>query len=314
MGSLSCWVPFFITIVCVAHGHGPVGGKGLGSTDDAPRQRTFWPVCAGSLVIIICIAIVLLQRTPDTSSPVPDAERHIIQAFDTYCADYGTLQDSGSFPIPDGLPSGIWRVIEHRCGSGHGLRDLDLLFELNTGQVSGSGVDDIGRYKIEGIFDSQFGSSIAFRKKYTRGSLNDHGIAHPENTGHEVEYHATRAGPSLGQGFRGTWYMKLSDFQGDGKFDLWPMKCDRASASDCADPEKMQGPAFKVKKRFSCVICFKNPVNTSLMPCGHIAACSECIHKLAQPKTCPICCDFITHLAGPDGSIQGETNMYTAVP
>ena len=38
----------------------------------------------------------------------------------------------------------------------------------------------------------------------------------------------------------------------------------------------------------TCKICFQEEVNTVLVPCGHIVACSKCAERL-QEKPCPIC-------------------------
>ena len=38
----------------------------------------------------------------------------------------------------------------------------------------------------------------------------------------------------------------------------------------------------------TCKICHQEQINTVLVPCGHIVACSKCAERL-QEKPCPIC-------------------------
>ena len=41
-----------------------------------------------------------------------------------------------------------------------------------------------------------------------------------------------------------------------------------------------------LKDQLLCKICFDNPVKITMVPCGHLATCSECSKPLQQ---CPIC-------------------------
>jgi len=36
----------------------------------------------------------------------------------------------------------------------------------------------------------------------------------------------------------------------------------------------------------ACVVCLTNKLNTCILDCGHVCACSACVEAL---KTCPLC-------------------------
>ena len=39
-----------------------------------------------------------------------------------------------------------------------------------------------------------------------------------------------------------------------------------------------------------CKICFDAPINTVLVPCGHLCVCLECSKRLVgSSRVCPIC-------------------------
>ena len=40
------------------------------------------------------------------------------------------------------------------------------------------------------------------------------------------------------------------------------------------------------REQFDCKICYEFPANTVILPCGHMASCSQCISSLTK---CPIC-------------------------
>jgi hypothetical protein len=43
---------------------------------------------------------------------------------------------------------------------------------------------------------------------------------------------------------------------------------------------------YRVVDGIECVVCFEGSINTVLVPCGHVALCSGCAHRLSA---CPIC-------------------------
>jgi len=49
-------------------------------------------------------------------------------------------------------------------------------------------------------------------------------------------------------------------------------------------------------KQNFCKICFENPVNVSLAPCGHRVMCSRCCEEFKKKKmfSCPICRHYIS--------------------
>jgi hypothetical protein len=77
---------------------------------------------------------------------------------------------------------------------------MDLNLEFSKGQVSGDGVDDIGRFLVKGRFDA------AQREcHWTKSYLG----------GHDVYYRGFREG----KGIWGTWEITI---QYHGGFHIWP--------------------------------------------------------------------------------------------
>ena len=57
------------------------------------------------------------------------------------------------------------------------------------------------------------------------------------------------------------------------------------------EQEEVNAPQKKKRRvqeeEETCKICFNGPINSVLVPCGHVFACMRCAERLAS--TCPIC-------------------------
>eukprot|EP00929_Paragymnodinium_shiwhaense_P094941 TRINITY_DN55830_c0_g1_i1.p1 TRINITY_DN55830_c0_g1~~TRINITY_DN55830_c0_g1_i1.p1 ORF type:complete len:338 (-),score=30.55 TRINITY_DN55830_c0_g1_i1:177-1190(-) len=225
-------------------------------------------------------------------------EAFVGRAPDTRSA-YGTTGDS---PDRIKLPSGSWRGYYNQYGQRWNVSTFDLNFDMTKGEVVGHGTDVIGGYDVSGMVSGD-GKKVAFSKKYIAGSRADDGyVNHEQNFGHVVEYRGEIAGTRLGQGFKGKWYIDIpGQYTGSGAFHIWP------AMEGWLDGER-QITGFKVSSDNICVVCFSNPINACMVPCGHIAACAECIRRIRNPRQagaesqgCPICRSPIDGFIDPDG-------------
>lgn len=184
------------------------------------------------------------------------------------------------------LPSGIWRGYYTLAGARHDVCEFNLTFTDETGQIVGSGVDDVGQYNISGRHG---GARMAFSKTYVRGSRNNRGVVSYGNSGHTVEYRGEVAGSSLGGGFRGLWTIRSRHGDHNGQFHLWP------AMLGFSDPEASSsqanggpGSTSQTFEESECVVCYDRAISTCLRPCGHVALCSICAARL-NPRKCPLC-------------------------
>lgn len=186
------------------------------------------------------------------------------------------MQAMGSQPDAT-VPSGMWRGYYTFAGSRHDVCEFNLTFSGQ--QITGTGVDDVGKYDIIGIGSS---TRIAFSKTYEARTTNVSGVRHYGNRGHTVEYRGELLGDSLGSGFRGTWSIR-SHGSSDGQFHIWP------SMGGWGDTESTMGRSTtEVFEECECVVCYDRTINTCLRPCGHVALCSVCASRLS-PRKCPLC-------------------------
>jgi len=211
------------------------------------------------------------------------------------------------------FPSGVWRGYYHQFGKRHLLCDFVFTFDMQNSRVSGSGVDNVGRYVIDGIVG---GERIAFTKAYTLGSVAADGRVNVElNHGHAVQYRGTVIGQNLGQGIKGQWYVSnaASGCPGKGDFHLWPGMPDWRHRSASAPPldeanESARMPQqmatrlqFEVTSDNVCTVCFDRPIDVCLHPCGHVAVCGTCTKQL-RPPNCPICRSNVACVSRYDGN------------
>eukprot|EP00927_Polykrikos_kofoidii_P007725 TRINITY_DN13170_c0_g1_i1.p1 TRINITY_DN13170_c0_g1~~TRINITY_DN13170_c0_g1_i1.p1 ORF type:complete len:295 (-),score=31.38 TRINITY_DN13170_c0_g1_i1:114-941(-) len=222
------------------------------------------------------------------------------------------------------FPSGAWRGFYQQYGQSWSVADFTFEFDIPRGCLQGGGVDQVGEYSVTGIF-AEDGSGISFTKAYIRGSRAVNGFTnHRENRGHCVEYRGKRVGASLGQGFKGNWYVDIpGGYSGSGAFHLWPSSLswrqdEQTNLAAGAVGIGSHGSAgsrpvamtFTVNDDHTCVVCFDRSIDVCLVPCGHIAVCQICAGRL-QPRLCPICRTHVTELAGPDGQTLREQTFHT---
>mmetsp|Transcript_45061 Transcript_45061/g.107071 ORF Transcript_45061/g.107071 Transcript_45061/m.107071 type:complete len:449 (-) Transcript_45061:58-1404(-) len=202
------------------------------------------------------------------------------------------------------FPSGAWSGYYDQYGYRHTLCNFDLVFEGRYGSwtMRGHGVDDIGHYTLSGSWNPET-LRLGFSKKYQAQSRTSAGIInHTENLGHTVEYRGEALG-SIGEGIKGTWWVKTRVYSGRGAFHLWPVNFVRPQANagameeagldvPSAPPPSPSAPRFNTTSDGVCVVCFERRINVALEPCGHVAICRTCADALQGPgrsRSCPIC-------------------------
>eukprot|EP00854_Cymbomonas_tetramitiformis_P024384 gene24384-29639_t len=117
------------------------------------------------------------------------------------------------------LPSGLWKGYYTYLGMRHDVCEFTLDYD-DTGNMRGDGVDDVGKYVINGHYSP---SRLAFSKRYIARSTNTAGVVSYGNQGHTVEYRGELASSTLGGGFRGGWSIPNACVeQSSGEFHLWP--------------------------------------------------------------------------------------------
>eukprot|EP00929_Paragymnodinium_shiwhaense_P103960 TRINITY_DN6784_c0_g1_i1.p1 TRINITY_DN6784_c0_g1~~TRINITY_DN6784_c0_g1_i1.p1 ORF type:complete len:307 (+),score=40.26 TRINITY_DN6784_c0_g1_i1:86-922(+) len=184
------------------------------------------------------------------------------------------------------LPTGSWRGYYHQYGQRWNVSTFELAFDEDRRTVRGSGTDSIGRYSVAGKVSSD-GRKLAFQKMYVPNSLADNGrVNRTENKGHMVSYRGVSRSGLLGQGYKGTWYINVpGGYSGKGAFHIWP-------AMQGWQNQQTEITRFQVAADNVCVICFSNPINACIAPCGHIAACHACLSRMRAAISspgCPIC-------------------------
>lgn len=181
-------------------------------------------------------------------------------------------------------PSGAWRGYYTQAGAQHGVCEFQLTFNT-AGEVSGMGSDDVGQYTIQGRHAL---GRVAFSKKYIAGSSSQGGVVRKENLGHTVEYRGNPArlmadgSPSLRGGVRGSWSIEHANGCFDGEWHLWPVMSSWMAAG------LVEGSMDAADGDSECCVCFDQPIDTGLEPCGHVALCHGCAARL-QPRRCPLC-------------------------
>ncbi len=118
-------------------------------------------------------------------------------------------------PFIDGLYSGAYWQYRRN----YDMQAFTLQFGDN-GVVTGNGEDDVGEYKIIGIYSSNT-QKMAFDKTYVRGTGNKR-----ENLGHTVKIGLEYNG--IKNQFEGKWYVETHKYKGNGEWRI--KKCDNAPA------------------------------------------------------------------------------------
>lgn len=212
-----------------------------------------------------------------------------------------------------GFPSGLWSGYYNQDGRNHALTQFRLEVTA-SGDLSGTGVDDVGQYTIDGKMRKR-GRQMKFHKRYLVGTPASNGMLSGENAGHTVKYKGEMVGQGLHQGFRGTWKIRGVD---SGAFHLWPAMPDwqrfapPASAPALAPlgvieaqpvPAQPVPVVFVVTDDNICTVCFDRPIDVCLLPCTHVAVCGSCA-EACRHQGCPICRSRIEHIARHDGAAK----------
>lgn len=108
--------------------------------------------------------------------------------------------------------SGIWSSQYFHYKRCHGSQKILLLFDPQSMKVTGSGLDDVGSFTIDGIYSNQT-CRIGLTKQYQSdiGDLT-------ENLGHQVIIQLTWNVKN--DQFEGKWYGKTKKYRGEDKFEL----------------------------------------------------------------------------------------------
>jgi hypothetical protein len=108
--------------------------------------------------------------------------------------------------------SGPWESHYFQYNKSHGPYKVDLTFDGEQSRVTGSGVDDVGMYSIDGIYSIENGR-IGLTKQYQLGTGNP-----VQNLGHSVAIQLEWN--RINDQFQGKWYVRTKKFKGEDKFIL----------------------------------------------------------------------------------------------
>ena len=109
--------------------------------------------------------------------------------------------------------SGRWESQYFQHNNWHAPYHVDLTFDAEQLKVTGSGLDDVGMYFIDGIYSIQT-RRIGLIKKYQLGTGNP-----LQNLGHDVTIQLQWNRNS--NQFEGKWYVRTPKFKGQGDFKLY---------------------------------------------------------------------------------------------
>ncbi|CAF1190977.1 unnamed protein product [Rotaria sp. Silwood1] len=112
----------------------------------------------------------------------------------------------------DHFEAGVWSCRYYQYNKWHGPYHLSLSFDHLTSKVSGQGIDDVGIFTIDGVFSSQT-HRMDLIKTYERDTGNSN-----ENIEHQVTLQLTWN--SDHNQFEGKWFVRTSNYRGEGKFEL----------------------------------------------------------------------------------------------
>ncbi|CAF1046991.1 unnamed protein product [Adineta steineri] len=108
--------------------------------------------------------------------------------------------------------SGIWSTHYHQYCRWHGLFRCSLSFNSQLMKVSGSGVDHIGSFTIDGTYSNET-RRIGLTKQYEIGTGDP-----SENFGHQATIQLTWN--EKNNQFEGKWYVQTKKYHDEGKFQL----------------------------------------------------------------------------------------------
>jgi hypothetical protein len=184
---------------------------------DYKERNTFCEstFCKTTLSIIVVIAIILIgiallikgcctSSTGTTAAPVP--ENTTLINLDQQNANEQKVNDVTLFQ------SGIWLARYLQYDEWHGPHQFSLVFDHQSMKVRGSGSDDIGIFKIRGIYSNKT-NEISLTKRYQPNTDDP-----SENFEHTVSIELTWNEDS--EQFEGKWYVETSEYHGQNAFEL----------------------------------------------------------------------------------------------
>lgn len=179
--------------------------------------------CSGSvvIVIIILVAIFLLASLFTCIKAYIRNRLSKPKQSNSVFITHGTIYETESKKQPAMFQSGTWLSSYFQYGRWHTEQKLTLEFNSILSNVTGEGVDDVGRYKVSGCYSAKT-RRIGLEKQYLPNTGN-----FLENLGHKVIIQMTWN--MKAQHFRGTWYVTTVKYSGNGMFRLRPM-CDKVLA------------------------------------------------------------------------------------
>jgi hypothetical protein len=182
--------------------------KECAPTDDAcRRQRTIESYAAiGCILVTFTVAFYYL---PSKGKPAQSNEDYV-----NLLSNEIDQQDSNQFE------SGFWSSRYYQYSAWHGPHQFSLLFDPATWKVTGTGLDDVGAYAIEGMYSTKT-NRMGLTKTYEKGTGDP-----TQNLGHNV---TIQVAWNLSQRqFEGKWFVKTSKYSGEDKFELKLEKSYRA--------------------------------------------------------------------------------------
>ena len=107
--------------------------------------------------------------------------------------------------------SGPWDGQYFQNNKWHGPYRVDLSFDAGL-RVTGSGVDDVGSYSVDGIYSTE-SCRIGLTKTYHLGTGNP-----LQNLGHNVTIQLEWN--KMNNQFEGKWYVRTNKYNGENNFKL----------------------------------------------------------------------------------------------
>ncbi|CAF3974966.1 unnamed protein product [Adineta steineri] len=122
----------------------------------------------------------------------------------------------------DQFVSGFWLSHYYQYDRFYRPYQFSLSFDSQTREVNGNGVDDIGKFVVNGIYSINT-NRLAIIKTYREETENS-----TENFGHNITIQV--AWNSNQYHFEGKWFIKTRNYSGDGRIELKFEKSFRAMA------------------------------------------------------------------------------------
>lgn len=151
--------------------------------------------------ILALISVCLILHRWSANSPVKPNETYVNMSSVTV-----------NNTCMDDFMSGIWSSRYYQYRKWHGPSAFSLNFQSKTSKITGNGSDDVGEYIVEGIYSTKT-NRIGLTKTYRLGTGDL-----TQNLGHsvtiQVEWNSSK------RLFEGKWFVRTSNYSGEGKFEL----------------------------------------------------------------------------------------------